>query len=63
MNAEVKAFKFTDVRGKEQLYLSIEAEHGKMIINIGEKTFNEVEKITAGDKAKLIIEQQKTKAK
>ena len=63
MNAEVKAFKFTDVRGKEQLYLSIEAEHGKLIINIGEKTFNEVEKITAVNKAKLIIDEPKTKAK
>jgi hypothetical protein len=48
MNAT--AIKHTDVRGREMLYLKItNSKGGEVIINIGEKTFNQVTALTEAE--------------
>lgn len=46
MKLEVKAVKHLDINSKEQLYLVIGEAENKVIINIGEKTYEKVKKIT-----------------
>lgn len=55
---KVTATKFKDVRDKEQLYVIIENDkHEKVIINVGQKTYDNVKKIT-DIKEKTITEQK-----
>lgn len=46
MNANVEAIKHADVRGKLLTYLRIKTEKGECLINIGDKTFNQIKAIT-----------------
>jgi len=46
----VKAVKHADIRGKEQTYVVIGDGEGKVVINVGEKTFNAVSKLTGNVK-------------
>lgn len=41
----VEAVKMTDIREKELLYLIVGEGNGKVIINVGQKTFDTVEKL------------------
>lgn len=57
---EVTAIKHHDVRGKELLYIKI----GDVVINVGEKTYKEVGKLTGDveeEPAKLTIQEPVTK--
>lgn len=50
MNAQVSAVKYRDINDKELLYLVIQNSQGKVIINIGQKTFDKVKSITTEEK-------------
>lgn len=61
---KIEAKKHADIRGKEQLYLVISEGEKKVIVNIGEKTFNAVNELinptgTNYTKAILLKEQEK----
>lgn len=61
-NMTVAAVKYTDVRDKEQLYVTIKNQKGeKVVINVGNKTYDAVKKITEGEltitEGKLELEQ------
>lgn len=43
--ATVESIKHHDVRGKELLYLKITKGKNELVINIGEKTFREIENL------------------
>lgn len=58
-NASVTATKLKDIRDKEQLYLIIENENHKVIINVGEKTFNAVERLIKNIKTEVTNEKTK----
>lgn len=45
MQHKVEAVKHTDIRGKEQLYLIIGEGEKKVVINIGQRTFDAVNKL------------------
>lgn len=45
-NANVQAREITDIRDKKQLYLIIENENGKLVINVGKSTFEAATKLT-----------------
>lgn len=46
---KVNTVTITDVREKKQLYLIIGEGEAKVIINVGEKTFNAVNKLIEAD--------------
>lgn len=48
-NAKLTAIKHADVYGKELLYLKIETEKGTQMVNIGQKTFEAVQKLTTNE--------------
>lgn len=47
---QVEAIKWTDVKGKEMYYLKIKKNEKEVLINIGEKTFNNVKELDYEDK-------------
>lgn len=46
---KVQAIKYKDIRDKEQKYVVIGEGADKVIINVGTKTFDAVEKLVKGD--------------
>lgn len=49
MKLEVKAVKHLDIKDKEQNYIVIGEAENKVIINVGEKTYNSVKNLTDGN--------------
>ena len=49
-NAKVTAVKILDIYEKNQYYIKIETETGTKVINVGEKTFNDVDRLTKNEK-------------
>lgn len=44
---KVEPIKYTDVRGKELLYLKIEHNGKEVVINVGQKTYDSVKELVA----------------
>lgn len=55
-NTTVSAAKYIDVRDKEQLYVIIQNEKGKQVINVGLKTYEAVKKLTEEEQEKITQE-------
>ena len=53
MKIEVKAVKMLDIYDKEQLYIVIGEGEKKVIINVGEKNFEKVKKITEDEQQSI----------
>jgi len=53
-NANVQVKKLKNVYDKEQLYVVIETEKGKVIINVGNKSANAVEELMTPAASKTI---------
>lgn len=54
-NATIEALKHTDVRGKELLYLKMNANGKEVVINIGEKTFSQVQELLLPREERTVI--------
>lgn len=44
----VEAIKWQSVAGKETYYIKIKGEHGETLINVGQKTYESVNKLNEG---------------
>ena len=58
---EVTVIKHKDVRGKELNYLRIKNEYGEVLINVGNKTYEEVEKLQKAKEVKNDNKMEKPK--
>lgn len=52
---QTTVFKYKDVRGKELMYLKLEANGKELVINIGEKSFAALEDLAKPREEKTVI--------